>query len=821
MTKSPIPTDKDLLWPTLKALEGCGGSASIQELSEQVATDLALPDEILNILHQDGPQSKVDYHGAWARTLLKFVGAIDNTTRGIWTITEVGRRIKTEHKVRDLVSQELAKQNKERQSQSAEPGAENDNTPSETLNEDRLRAAIRLFRWIYGEDPFQSERYFEWERQYKVDLTTEWQATVTEDRLNAAIEGGAPLPYAAEVSTLFTKTNLLPWRYSMCIKDFGTPEKARTFLEALRVLLFDQEVAAAPIDAFNDHMRPLYDAYLREGAIKPASHSIPSLALWLSDPQHHFFIRPEVVNRAARILTGGVLEGQVQVMTSAYYSRVLALTQTVRSDIAELRPRDMIDVQGFLWGVFSRASIWFGGKSYGGSHDMFPTFLEKGVYGVGWPTRLEIAKYFREDISALKKGQRDARQQEFMEHLSPEERKGLAPFIKLLASPDSVLLAKSTWYDKGVEQSLFRISGVCVTGKGYTFDSKDGHLIPVNWLSRQDYVAPSGSYFPKIVSTLAELPLEDALTLIGPEPIESYPPPEIELPSQPRYTLEDFATETRFAKNRIQDWERKLRRKMHIVFQGPPGTGKTFVAERMARLLLSESIGYSDTVQFHPSYAYEDFMQGIHPQVEDGELTYRIQAGRFLEFCEEARKRDAQTPCVLIIDEINRANLSRVFGELMYLLEYRDKAIPLAVGGEKFNIPANVYLIGTMNTADRSIALVDHALRRRFAFIYLPPDYEVLKARLEEDGLPSESLISTLERINREIDDRNYELGISFFMNEGKNLRTMLPDIWTSEIEPYLEEYFYDRPAKVEAFRWLNLSTGALKDWAGQAHHED
>ena len=816
MTKSPIPTDKDLLWPTLKALEGCGGSASIQELSEQVATDLALPDEILDIPHKDGPQSKVDYHGAWARTLLKFVGAIDNTTRGVWTITEVGRRIKTEHKVRDLVSQELAKQNKERQSQSAGLNDKNDNTPSETLNEDRLRAAIRLFRWIYGEDPFQSERYFEWERQYKVDLTTEWQATVTEDRLNAAIEGGAPLPYAAEVSTLFTKTNLLPWRYSMCIKDFGTPEKARTFLEALRALLFDQEVAAAPIDAFNDHMRPLYDAYLREGAIKPASHSIPSLALWLSDPQHHFFIRPEVVNRAARILTGGVLEGQVQVMTSAYYSRVLALAQTVRSDIAELRPRDMIDVQGFLWGVFSLASIWFGGKSYGGSRDMFPTFLEKGVYGVGWATRLEIAKYFREDSSTLTKDRGTARRQEFMAHLSPEEQKGLAPFIKLLSRPDSVLLAKSTWYDKGVEQSLFRISGVCVTGKEYTFDSEDGHLISVDWLSRPDYVAPSGSYFPKIAPTLVELPLEDALTLIGPEPIERNG-----LPPQPRYTLEDFAAESRFAKNRIQDWERKLRRKMHIVFQGPPGTGKTFVAERMARMLLSESVGYSDTVQFHPSYAYEDFMQGIHPQVEDGELTYRIQAGRFLEFCEEARKRDAQTPCVLIIDEINRANLSRVFGELMYLLEYRDKAIPLAVGGEKFNIPANVYLIGTMNTADRSIALVDHALRRRFAFIHLPPDYEVLKARLEEDGLPSESLISTLERINREIDDRNYELGISFFMNEGKNLRTMLPDIWTSEIEPYLEEYFYDQPDKVEAFRWLDLSAGALKDWADQTHHED
>ena len=690
------------------------------------------------------------------------------------------------------------------------------------LNQDRLRAARRLFRWIYGEDPFQSKRYFEWERQYKVDLKTEWQATVTEDRLNAAIEGTDPLPYAAAISTLFTKTNLLPWRYSMCIKDFDDPEKARTFLEALRALLFDQKTAAAPIDAFNDHMRPLYDADLREGAIKPASHSIPSLALWLSDPQRHFFIRLEVVNRAARILTGGVLEAQGQVMTSAYYSRVLTLAQTVLSDIEDLRPRDMIDVQGFLWGVFSQASIWFGGKSYG-RRDMFPTFWEKGIYGVGWAKRMEIAEYFREDISALNKDQRDARQQELMALLSPEEQKGLVPFIKLLSSPDSVLLAKSTWYDKGVKQSLFQISGCCVTGKEYTFDSEDGHLISVDWLSRPDYVAPSGSYFPKIAPTLVELPLEDALTLIGPDPIErNGSGPSIFLPPpQPRYTLDDFAAETRFAKKRIQDWERKLRRKMHIVFQGPPGTGKTFVAERMARMLLSESVGYSDTVQFHPSYAYEDFMQGIHPQVEDGELTYRIQAGRFLEFCEEAGKRDAQTPCVLIIDEINRANLSRVFGELMYLLEYRDKAIPLAVGGEKFNIPANVYLIGTMNTADRSIALVDHALRRRFAFIHLPPDYEVLKARLEEDGLPSESLILTLERINREIDDRNYELGISFFMNEGKNLRTMLPDIWTSEIEPYLEEYFYDRPDKVEAFRWLDLSAGTLKDWADQTHHED
>ena len=697
------------------------------------------------------------------------------------------------------------------------------------LNPDRLRAAIRLFRWIYGEDPFQSERYLEEERKYKLELKTEWQDTVTEDLLNTAIEGGNPLPYAAKVSKLLTKTNLLPWRYGVCIKGFKTTEKARMFLEALRMLLFDREGSTAPLDAFTNRMQPLYDATLK-GGIKPASRSIPSLALWLSDPQHHFFIRSDVVKRAAHILTGGRLEGQDQIMTSAYYRRVLDFTQTLRSGIAELRPRDMIDVQGFLWGVFNRAEIWLGDCSYDdGSRDMLAAFVAKGVYGVGFAPRPEIAEFFRKDTSALT--HYGVLRQQLIADLDLKEQKGLLPFVELLSSPDSVLLATRSYYDKEVGTSLVRIPGVCVTRKGYTFDSEDGHLIPVDWLSRPDYVVPARLYSSKIASTLAKLPLEDVLTLIGQESITvsgpgtpiDVPPPKVEsgFPVQLRYTLEEFAAESRFTKDRIQDWERKLRRKMHIVFQGPPGTGKTFVAERMARMLLSENVGHFDTVQFHPSYAYEDFMQGIHPQVEDGELTYRIQAGRFLEFCREARKRDAQTPCVLIIDEINRANLSRVFGELMYLLEYRDKTIPLAAGGEKLNIPPNVYLIGTMNTADRSIALVDHALRRRFSFIHLPPDYEVLKARLEDDGLPSGSLISTLEEINDQINDRNYELGISFFMNDGKNLRTILPDIWTSEIEPYLEEYFYDRPAKVEAFRWPELSTGALKDWVSQPLHED
>jgi 5-methylcytosine-specific restriction protein B len=285
------------------------------------------------------------------------------------------------------------------------------------------------------------------------------------------------------------------------------------------------------------------------------------------------------------------------------------------------------------------------------------------------------------------------------------------------------------------------------------------------------------------------------------------------LPTQAGYSLEDFARESRFEVLDIKNWRDRLKRKKHIVLQGPPGTGKTFVAERLARAIVSETQGFVETVQFHPSYAYEDFMEGIRPEVVEGQLTFNIRSGRFLDFCKEAARR-GDAPCVMLIDEVNRGNLSRVFGELMYLLEYRDKSIPLSASGRDFHVPQNVFIIGTMNTADRSIALVDHALRRRFSFIYLGPNYDVLEAHLSEHDLPVKNLIQALQQVNSAINDRNYEIGISFFLADGARIKQNLPVIWEGEIEPYLEEYFYDQPDKVDELRWRKLSRTVLKDWA-------
>lgn len=307
-----------------------------------------------------------------------------------------------------------------------------------------------------------------------------------------------------------------------------------------------------------------------------------------------------------------------------------------------------------------------------------------------------------------------------------------------------------------------------------------------------------GQLFPLVLLATSENPLRlisNYLELIdeGSEP-------------NPLYPLTQFAQETGFEEEMLLQWVRAIERKGQVIVYGPPGTGKTYVAEKFARHLIGGHDGFYELVQFHPAYAYEDFMQGIRPEPrDDGSLFYPLVPGRFLDFCSKARSRKGR--CVLIIDEINRANLARVFGELMYLLEYRDRAVPLA-GGSEFRIPANVRVIGTMNTADRSIALVDHALRRRFAFLALYPNYDVLRKFHRDSGFPVERLINILSELNKKIGDRHYEVGITFFLR--RDVGQQLEDIWKMEIEPYLEEYFFDQRDTAKEFYWDKVKDKVL-----------
>jgi hypothetical protein len=264
------------------------------------------------------------------------------------------------------------------------------------------------------------------------------------------------------------------------------------------------------------------------------------------------------------------------------------------------------------------------------------------------------------------------------------------------------------------------------------------------------------------------------------------------------FTIEECSQATGFPVNQVATWLAAIERKKQAVFYGPPGTGKTFVSHLVARHIVGGGDGFIERIQFHPAWTYEDFMQGIRPETDQkGNLHFELKAGRFVEFCTRARQR--RDVCVLIIDELNRANIARVFGELMYLLEYREQDMPLS-GGLRFSIPDNVRIVGTMNTADRSIALVDFALRRRFAFIELLPEYSILHAFQATRSVDAGGLIAVLKEVNAKIDDKNFHLGISFFMVE--KLVEKLEEIWRMEIETYLEEYFFSQPSTVSGYRW-------------------
>ncbi len=291
-------------------------------------------------------------------------------------------------------------------------------------------------------------------------------------------------------------------------------------------------------------------------------------------------------------------------------------------------------------------------------------------------------------------------------------------------------------------------------------------------------------------------------TVREPAPQYGVTPAQVQSPQKPQtYPLAQCAAETGLDEATLTAWLGAIQRKRQAIVYGPPGTGKTFTAQKLALHLAGGDGDRVEVVQFHPAYAYEDFIQGLRPKAQaNGGLDYPIVDGRFVQFCKAARAQVGA--CVLVIDEINRANVARVFGELMFLLEYRDQAITLA-SGERFSIPRNVVVLGTMNTADRSIALVDYALRRRFAFLALRPNYELLRsfhANTPFSSVEMDALVRTLQQINAHIGDANYHLGPSFFLVS--ELETHLPSIWQTEIEPYLEEYFFDKPDVVAQFRW-------------------
>ncbi|WP_249645212.1 McrB family protein [Nocardia sputi] len=327
----------------------------------------------------------------------------------------------------------------------------------------------------------------------------------------------------------------------------------------------------------------------------------------------------------------------------------------------------------------------------------------------------------------------------------------------------------------------------------------------VRWLNTEDPVtrdelspALRGRLAPLVgVGVLRAGHLAELATLVGVNPdlnpAETGPEPVMtELAELPEPTAE-FADELFIDVEWLSETVDLLRESKQLILYGPPGTGKTYLALELAQYLSEQSGGEHRLVQFHPSYSYEDFFEGFRPQrgTTAGMVSFDLESGPLKLLVDEANK-DLTRVFVLVIDEINRANLAKVFGELYFLLEYRDRAVQLQYSPtEEFRLPPNLYIIGTMNTADRSIALVDAAMRRRFAWQGLFPSEVpvegMLRRWLEANEVPVDRA-DLLDALNDRIADRDVAIGPSYLMTPRAGTEAGLARIWKHHIMPLLEE---------------------------------
>ncbi len=444
---------------------------------------------------------------------------------------------------------------------------------------------------------------------------------------------------------------------------------------------------------------------------------------------------------------------------------------------------------------------------YSPGHDaiMWDDFYERGIAALGWCEINDLNTFnSREKIAEALRSQYGSGSHK-MDSLA------LWQFCYDM-KPGDVIFAK---------RGCTKIVGRGIVTSDYELDTEntDGypHYRSVEWTDKGVWDYPSSKEAPS--KTLTDITHNTGLVnalkaLFETEEDEDDDEQAVEAPL---YTKDDFLSEVFMDEEEYNRLRSLLEHKQNVILQGAPGVGKTFMAKRLAYSMMGcKDASRVELVQFHQSYSYEDFIMGYRP-CEDG--SFELQNGVFYEFCKKASD-DSDNDYFFIVDEINRGNLSKIFGELFMLIEAdkRDLNLRLLYSGELFSVPSNLYLIGMMNTADRSLAMLDYALRRRFAFYNIDPkfDSDGFKAILDNvNSEPLRKLVYGVQRLNEAIEEDDslgcgFCIGHSYFCDvDEDNVDTRLDEIIEYEIVPLLNEYWFDADEKAQ--RWARDLRDAIR----------
>ncbi len=614
-------------------------------------------------------------------------------------------------------------------------------------------------------------------------------------------------------SVALNLVNYRSWRLSM-----GS-DRPDVLAEVLAAFL---EVTEQPYERLNT-LLPIFDAIQRND-LKPAWDTLSTL-LWALRPEDYFPIKISFYRDLGEKLGLDLYRGRPDPAT---FDEMMCFGWAFWKVAEEAKPKDWVDVQSFLWDVAmnydgevsgekvdpAKRTVWT--IAPGEQARLWDEFVEQKIIGIGWDYLGDLSEFkSRSEIENAIKAHDQSDRRPSNDSLACWE------FINAMQKGD-VVVAK---------RGRAQVCGLGIISSGYRFDAEREeyqHVRGVDWVHRGLWDIDS-QFATKTITNLSPYPefVRRVLRAVGAESLlkelfgednlqddgaEEEPAPYGTKPFNLEKALEDLFMPDDTVRFMIE----QLLRKKNVILQGPPGVGKTYVAQTLAYALMGvEDPNRVELVQFHQSYGYEEFVQGLRPK---GPGQYVTRDGVFYRFCEQARQ-DLDRPWVFIIDEINRGNLSKILGELMMLIERdkRDERFAMALaytdpGGEKFFVPPNVHILGLMNTADRSIAMVDYALRRRFAFVSLDPEFgsDKFHEHLISRGLDANlanAVISEISALNDQIAEDRHDLGPGFCIGhsyfspsaeDAKRGVVWLREALRFEIQPLLEEYWMEAPEKAD-----------------------